>query len=160
MQWNPGRPSERFGVRTESTGDIRLGAFGITLDALPLTDWLRFSIGAWSPVTSGSSLIVPVEGMKIDDTFIPREDLGEVEVALRVPQTVSPYAGIGLGNPFGQYRISVLFDVGVLYHGQPEVQVTATGRSAPTAGWEPVLRDAVRPFMWYPVMQVGLAVRW
>jgi hypothetical protein len=81
---------------------------------------------------------------------------------------VAPYVGIGYGNALDENgRWTVAFDLGVMFHGSPEIELTATAS-------DPSLQDALNAdiateiadieddtdsFSYYPVLSLGLAFR-
>jgi hypothetical protein len=99
--------------------------------------------------------------------------LGSLSGELKFGNSVSPYVGLGWGNPAGQSgRVHFLFDVGAIYGGTPSVALTANcGPAAPpgsslcdqiqgnVATEEKKLRDKADILRWYPVVSLGVAVR-
>lgn len=82
-------------------------------------------------------------------------------------RTVAPYVGLGFGNPTTGGRVGFLLDLGVAFHGEPTVTLTA---EEGTLSASPELRDdlareaaeieddlAVARF--YPVLSIGLSIR-
>ena len=78
---------------------------------------------------------------------------------------LSPYAGIGLGNP-GRSKFGFFLDLGVAFHGTPGFTLTAVGGSASTllqfqsdlAAEEQSIRDDLANITVYPVVTIGFYI--
>jgi len=78
------------------------------------------------------------------------------------PTPVQPYLGVGFGNlGRGESRVSVMFDIGVIYTGSPEIELNASGLLTPTANpdQEKNLNEGLESFVLYPVFSFGVGVR-
>jgi hypothetical protein len=109
----------------------------------------------------------------IDGNTYTSSQLGSLSGQLKFGNSVSPYVGFGWGNPAGENgRVHFLFDVGAIYGGTPSVMLTAQcGPAAPTgsplcnqaqsdvASEEAKLRHKADILQWYPVVSLGVAVR-
>lgn len=99
--------------------------------------------------------------------------LGSLSGELQAGNSVSPYVGIGWGNPAGESgRVHFVFDIGAIYGGTPSVALTAhCGPAAPpgsplcdeiqgnAATEEQKLRHEAHILRWYPMVSLGIAVR-
>ncbi|NTW69450.1 MAG: hypothetical protein HGB23_06305 [Chlorobiaceae bacterium] len=80
---------------------------------------------------------------------------------------VSPYAGIGWGNAVGpDKRLSIAFDLGVMFQGKPNVSLAASGPIATNATFitnlaneVADLEDKIKNLQYYPVISLGLAYK-
>jgi len=79
-----------------------------------------------------------------------------------------PYVGIGMGNPFkGEGNWSFTMDLGVMFHGTPEVDLRATASVPSTQGivdaevakQEQDVQDQVDAISVWPVVSVGAAYK-
>ncbi len=98
-------------------------------------------------------------------------DVGSLTGQVKFGNPVSPYVGIGWGNPVGaQHHLHFLVDVGAIYGGTPAIALaaacgSAVGSAACTQLQSDVtaekakLRHDVSIVQWYPVLDVGLAYR-
>ena len=59
-------------------------------------------------------------GIVIGDYTIPADENGNVSGGLRV-NSFRPYVGLGFGRVVPKKRVSVMFEMGVQFHGKPEV---------------------------------------
>ncbi len=96
---------------------------------------------------------------------------------VRFANSTAPYIGIGWGNPTGKHglfgsRVHLLFDIGAIYTGSPEASLSAScGPAAPegsamcssihsaVAIEQQTLDRKVGISKWYPVINLGVAVR-
>lgn len=109
----------------------------------------------------------------INGTTYTSSQLGSLNGELKFGNSVSPYVGLGWGNPAGENgRVHFLFDVGAIYGGTPTVSLTANcGPAAPpgsalcneiqsnVATEEQKLVSKADILRWYPVVSLGIAVR-
>ncbi len=79
--------------------------------------------------------------------------------------TMAPYLGLGWGAAVAQQEgFSFRLDLGVLYQGSPNADLTANGLLASDPTFqadlqeeERQLQDAIDGFRWYPVVQLGVS---
>ncbi|MGH8199700.1 MAG: hypothetical protein ACREVO_04960 [Steroidobacteraceae bacterium] len=109
----------------------------------------------------------------IDGNTYSSSQLGSLSGQLKFGNSVSPYVGFGWGNPAGEdSRIHFLLDVGAIYGGTPGVTLTAQcGPAAPAgspvcsqaqsdlASEQAKLRHKADILQWYPVVSLGIGVR-
>lgn len=145
-----------------------------------LLDWyvLRGSFHLTAGVAgNGTKLDVvgqPSQGSyTIDGTMYSSSQLGSLSGELKFGNSLAPYVGFGWGNPTGgSGHLHFLLDVGAIYGGTPRVSLTAQcGPAAPpgsalcdqiqgnVAGEQQKLRDQATILQWYPVVSLGIAVR-
>jgi hypothetical protein len=80
---------------------------------------------------------------------------------------VAPYAGIGWGNAVGKESgLSIAFDLGVMFQGQPDVSLSASGPIASIPSFQTNLdaeindvKNKIENVKYYPVVSLGLAYR-
>jgi hypothetical protein len=151
-------------------------------DVSALLDWYAF--GGGFHLTAGG---VGGGGLKVDATGVPNangrytingqtytsDELGSLSGRLKFGNSLSPYVGLGWGNPVGaKHHLHVLFDIGAIYGGTPNVSLSATcGSAAPTGSSictqlqsdvqaeRQKLQNDVTLVKWYPVLNLGLAYR-
>lgn len=145
-----------------------------------LLDWYVFQGGfhlTAGVAGNGTKLDVvgePSQGSyTINGTTYSSSQLGSLSGQLKFGNSVSPYVGLGWGNPAGENgRVHFLFDVGAIYGGTPSVSLTAQcGPAAPpgsalcdeiqsnVAAEEQKLVSKADILRWYPVVSLGIAVR-
>jgi len=173
----------RFGVNymklstimKDTDGDTNVNITLNTLDAL--VDW--FPLESGFHVTGG----LVYNGNKIDtvtqlngvtykgNTFTPLfGKMGQVDGNFKVGNIISPYIGIGWGNVLAQTTgWGFTSDIGLLFHGKPQVTLKSTGCTADpvtctvvaikVADEEARLNDEYSSKIVYPVARVGLSYK-
>ena len=145
-----------------------------------LLDWYVFEGGfhlTAGVAGNGTKLDVvgqPSQGSyTINGTTYSSSQLGSLSGQLKFGNSVSPYVGLGWGNPASENgRVHFLFDVGAIYGGTPTVSLSAhCGPAAPpgsalcneiqsnVATEEQRLVSKADILRWYPVVSLGIAVR-
>lgn len=151
-------------------GDARIGAFSALADYHVFGNSFRISGGARINLFEVQGDGVPTEsycfGDEIDgvcqDKLFPPESLGTLGGTVSYPTPIQPYLGLGFGNlGRGESRVTVMFDLGVIYTGSPEIELEATGLLSPTANpdQEKNLNEGLESFVLYPVFSFGVGVR-
>jgi hypothetical protein len=155
-------------------GDAKLRTATALLDWFPGGSGFRVSFGA-----VGSNTKVDVKAKPQNGTFdfngqtFTASEVGTVRGNVKPGNSFGPYVGIGWGNAVrAQGRVTLLFDLGVIYMGSPDVNLNATcGPAAPNgtpacAQLQSAVRQEERDlqhdaniYEWYPVASVGVAVR-
>lgn len=82
-----------------------------------------------------------------------------------VTPDLSPYVGIGLGNPAAS-RFGFFLDLGVAYQGEPELDLDAFGNATTIPGFDEDLEDERLDiedalgtyFKFYPVISLGISI--
>lgn len=145
-----------------------------------LLDWYVFSGGfhLTAGVASNSTKL-DVVGQPSQSTYTingstySSSQLGSLTGELKFGNSVSPYVGFGWGNPAGESgHVHFLFDVGAIYGGTPSVTLNAQcGPAAPSgssvcdqaqsdvASEEAKLRHKADILQWYPMVSLGIGVR-
>jgi len=145
-----------------------------------LLDWYVFSGGFHLTAgVAGNDTKLDVTGEPNEGTYTinghtySTSQLGSLTGQLKFGNSVSPYVGFGWGNPAGEdSRIHFLFDVGAIYGGTPSVDLSAQcGPAAPAgslvcseaqsdlASEEAKLRHKADILRWYPMVSLGIGVR-
>jgi len=147
-------------------------------NATALFDWhafnggFRFSFGAVGAGTEVHVVGRPSGGTyEIGDEVFTAAQVGSLRGNIEMGNSVAPYVGIGWGNTVDEGgRVTFLFDIGAAYMGSPEVNLVATcGAAVPAATCtrlqnevqqeEAELADDATDYEWYPVVGVGVAIR-
>lgn len=151
-------------------GNARVGAFSALADYHVFSNSFRVSAGARINLFKVDGDGVPVEpycfGDEVDgvcqDKLFQPERLGTLGGTVKYANPVQPYLGLGFGNlGRGDSRVTVMFDLGVIYTGSPEIELEATGLLSPTANEEQEadLNEGLESFVLYPVFSFGIGVR-
>jgi hypothetical protein len=156
------------------------GRFKLSM-ASGLVDWYVFDGGfRLSAGVVGNSTKVDVTGQPaaggtytINGNTYTSSQVGTLTGQLKFGLAVSPYVGLGWGNPVGtSHHWHFLVDVGAIYGGTPRVSLVGScGPAAPSgspicaqlqsdvAAEEDKLESNVTLVKWYPVLNLGVAYR-
>lgn len=142
--------------------DATLGSVGALLDLHPFGGGFRVTGGArlnfnQAELTGRGEGTVEIDGQVFDADDVGTLD-GDVEF-----DTIAPYLGIGYGGALLGGALILTFDLGVMYQGSPDVELTAnTGvladdpaLQAALAAEEADIEDDYEDYVFFPV--VGLA---
>jgi hypothetical protein len=156
------------------SGSLKLRTITGLLDWYVMDGGFHLTAGVAGNDTKLDVLGEPNQGSyTINGNTYSSSQLGSLSGELKFGNSVSPYFGFGWGNPAGeQSRVHLLFDVGAIYGGTPSVTLTADcGPAAPQgspvcnqaqsdlATEQAKLRHKADILQWYPVVSLGIGVR-
>jgi hypothetical protein len=146
-------------------------------DASAVLDWYPFA-GGFHLSAGGvaGGLTLDLIGQPSSGTYTFNHDtytsaqVGSAVGRIKFGNSLSPYVGLGWGNPTGGGHLHFLFDVGAIYGGTPDVSLAVQCGSAATAqvcsqlqadvlAEKQQLQSNVTVAKWYPVVNLGLAWR-
>ena len=107
-----------------------------------------------------SKVLFSDAGVIIGDYTIPVDKNGNVSGGLRV-NSFRPYVGLGFGRVVPKKRISVMFELGVQFHGKPEVYTNYGDVSQLMAELDAddTFSDIMDKLTFYPVLKLRLCGR-
>ena len=127
------------------------GACRVSGGAIYTTDDIVLAGEITAPVTLNTTIYSPAQIGTLTGTIVTNE--------------LSPYVGIGLGNP-ARSKFGFFLDLGVAFHGTPAFTLTAVGGSA--SGTQPFesdldaeelsIRNDLSPITVYPVATIGFSI--
>lgn len=132
----------------------------------------RLTFGAVGASTEVDVVGTPTGGVyEIGDQSFSAAEVGSLTGKIEMGNDVAPYVGIGWGNTVDAAgRITFLFDLGAVYTGSPTVELNA--RCGPIVGAarcnllqqevqeeEDELSEDATVYEWFPVISLGLAIR-
>jgi hypothetical protein len=101
---------------------------------------------------------------EIGDTTYTAAQVGTIDGKIDF-RSVAPYLGLGWG-PSMEKRWGFTFDIGVLFQGSPDVELTASGLLAQDpvfladlAEEEQAIQDELEKFQYYPIIALGVYYR-
>ncbi len=149
-------------------GDLNLRTFGGFIDWHPASRGIfRFTAGVLSNGNKADLTGIPTGGsFDIGGNSYPAASVGTLSGSVDFI-AVSPYAGIGLGNSVGKTKsFSFSAEMGVLYQGSPEVNLSASGfiTSDPTfmanlQQEENDINNSIEEYKYWPVIALGMSYR-
>lgn len=147
-----------FDTRTSDVnydGDLKLSNLSTLLDFRPLGPLFRLTGG------------LVFNKNKFEAVGRPTTLPGSFDATVESGRTAAPYLGVGWGNVAGR-GLNFYADLGVMFMGTPKATLNAncTGLSAgqcaalqsQAAAEESRLRDEVKSFRYYPVLNLGFTV--
>jgi len=147
VDYSLGLPSPQFMLLADlyPTGSFRVSAgLMISSASFDLTGKLD------GPVNIGGTTYTPAEVGNLTGTLETRD--------------VSPYIGIGFGNPASS-RVGFFLDLGVAFHGNPQASAAADGPISTLPGFQADLdleiqdiQDDVGSIIVYPVLSIGVSI--
>lgn len=146
--------------------NLELNTVSALLDWHPFGGGFRLSAGAIVNGNQISGTATPnFDSFNIGGTTYTAEDVGRLDAKVDF-NNVAPYFGIGWGNAAGKYSkgFSLSADLGVLFQGDPNVSLKASGTVATQpqfeddiAREEQELQDELSGFTMYPVASIGIS---
>jgi len=144
--------------------DLTLGSALAMLDWHPFGNNFRISAGA---VYNGNELgleATPTDSVEIGDTEYTPAQIGTLTGDATFDK-FGPYIGIGFGNAVKEdMALTFVFDLGVVFHGSPEINLDADGPvagipsfQADLADEEQQVEDDISAFKIYPVLAFGVS---
>ena len=141
--------------------DLRLQSLALLADWHPFKGMFRISTGA---IFNGARLkmIADLDPTSPEEINGVPYKLDSVNGTLKF-NSVAPYLGLGWDTTFGDDDSwGLTFDVGVLYHGSPELQISASGPDASLANFSSDLeqerldlQNDLADFRFWPVVSAG-----
>ncbi|MBF0382283.1 MAG: hypothetical protein HQL69_14765 [Magnetococcales bacterium] len=154
--------------------DLTLMTAGGLVDWHPFSGGFRLTTGLFLNFNGLEGSVTPTstETIDINNTSYSSTELGKLDVEVEY-NVVSPYVGIGWGNPVAKDSNWTFFsDLGILYTGKPSVSLSATPNSSLSATDIATLNanvaaaqqdiedeDYLKYLQYYPVFSLGLSYR-
>ena len=97
------------------------------------------------------------------DVVISKEDMGAIEWKITPQYALSPYLGIGFGNNLiHSRRVSYSFEVGGIFQGSPQIDISSDGILAPNQdpdfNQSGILENQISKYRFYPTIKVQLGI--
>lgn len=145
--------------------DIDLQTLSLLFNYHPFSGTFRITAGAMLNGNELSLAAKPSANYVINGNPYPAADVGDLKATVDF-KTLAPYVGVGLGHGTGS-GLSFTLDIGVLFQGEPNVDLESTGGSrsndplflAELQQEEEAAEDDIDEFTMYPVIALGLSYR-
>ena len=147
--------------------DVDLQTFSLLFNYHPFNGTFRITAGA---MLNNNELTLAAKPnasnqYEINGTLYAASDVGSLEASVDFKK-IAPYLGVGLGHGASS-GLSFTLDVGVLFQGEPNVDLTSTGGvlsnnaafQAELQQEENAAESDIEDFTLYPVIAVGLSYR-
>jgi len=136
-------------------GDFKLGSISALVDWYPNRAAFHLTTGVMVNLNSMDALLVPSTSHVVSGRTYTPEMLGNLSADVGFNR-VAPYLGMGIGFVHQGTGIGYMLDIGVMYHGQPKVDLAAEGLLEPSAEQGSVIENNLSWFTVYPVISIGL----
>jgi hypothetical protein len=146
-------------------GTLDLLTAGILLDYYPFENNFRLTTGLYYNGNGFNGKVTPttVTTINIDGVEYTLEDINYVNTDVSFDK-VAPYVGLGWGTDAHDKGWGFTFDLGVLYHGEANVDLTADIKNEDLAeiineglkAEELNAEDDLNDFQFYPVVMLGV----
>jgi hypothetical protein len=156
-------------------GELRLRTAGVFADWYPTYGIFRVTAGLVRNTSRFTLNGKPSSGgsVQIGDNTYQASDLGTVEGQVNFKHNLSPFIGVGFGNPTRGGHWGFVAELGAIRQRTPKATLTATCSptleaaeparcaqlQADAAAEEAELQDSMKDWRWYPALSVGLALR-
>ncbi len=151
---------EGFDLLAEA--NVKLGGGSLLVDYYAVKNVIHLTVGIVQNNTLISVGVSPKSGFPYGDLTIPPEAVGRIDAALSLGMPYSPYFGLGFGNTLSRaHRVSFNFELGALYHGAPQLDLSGEGIIGPMASEhnQTVIADAIAQYAWFPALSLQLSFR-
>jgi hypothetical protein len=101
---------------------------------------------------------VSEKSYRVGGYTITPDDLGELTMKLYT-RKINPYLGLGFGQVVPVNRVSFKFELGTVFHGEPKVDMDASGMIARTGDQGETVAGNVSGYKFWPVMSMQLCFR-
>ena len=135
---------------------IRLGGINLQGDFY-LSQWYYFTGGFVINLSRVLMDITLNDEIRFGDISIRPEDIGTLDIKALPGWPISPYLGVGFGNPLpAGKKFWFNVELGAAYHGKPRFRLDAKGMIEPTANEnnEKALKESFKGFRIFPVFSV------
>lgn len=145
--------------------DINLQTFSVLFNYHPFNGSFRITAGAMLNNNELTLTADPNATYDINGTIYDSTEFGNLEATVDF-EKIAPYIGLGLGYGASS-GFSFTLDVGILFQGEPSVDMTSTGGSESNnpvfldnlAQEEAAAEDDIKDFDVYPVISLGVSYR-
>jgi hypothetical protein len=138
-------------------GHATLRSWALFVDLHPPIGPIRVTAG----VVGIGSLIEgrgrPLQDYEYEGTVYTPEEMGTVTSEISWKSRVRPYLGLGTGSPPASRGVGFQFDLGVVFSGSPEFEMTSATPFIPTPAQLERAEEIVRWAKIYPVLSVGVS---
>mgnify|MGYP006081439833 CR=1 FL=1 len=147
--------------------DLEFKSFGAYLDWYPFNSTIHFTAGV---LINGNKIEADGKAQssyRVGNNSFTGAEVGTLDAEVDF-NALAPYFGVGVDTSWGgESQVSFNLDLGIIYQGAPDVNITASGTAASDPFFQSNLakeisdfEDDMSFFKWYPVVSVGLGYRW
>lgn len=149
----------RFSHEASINLDVAHSSFSLLFDYSPGRNGFFRLVGGFGLFIDNkfAGSVKLAEPFTFNDIDFEPDELGYVYGSVHFNNSISPYAGIGLGRLHGnKRRVSLSVDIGTYYKGAPQIQVGGTNLLQNNEHNSEILTDNLSVYRWYPVLNFRL----
>lgn len=147
--------------------DLQLQSLSAMIDWHPFQGSFRISVGALLNQNELDAKSKASTTYTIGNTTYTSAQITSLQAAVDFDD-ITPYAGLGWDTSYGKEKtFGFVCELGVVYQGSPNVNLTATGPSASTAAFQTELarertnlQNSLDGYEYYPVLSLGVSYRY
>ncbi len=178
IEYRYGKPSKDAKVTAEANigwvnGKMLFDVYPFRSNAFRITAGLYFGTNAIAKAHNTSDVLTEGEGVIIGQKYLFPDDNKNIKIDARI-NSVKPYIGIGYGRAVPKSRVSVGFDLGVLFWGKPEGWIYGKNADTGVTEWSRIRKeefdpvedediidafDIIEKFKFGPVLNIRVGVR-
>ena len=151
-------PQETFDLAYTATLDL-FSVSGL-VDVHPFGNAFRLVGGMVLNRNEGTLQIKSASSHTVGNQTFTAEQIGTLEGLIEPGSEISPYVGIGFGNPVAAgKRVGLTLDLGVVMMGSPKFSMTGNGMIAPTTAEASKIQSNMEWAKYYPSVAIGLTFK-
>jgi hypothetical protein len=153
-------PMEGFTARADAT--LKFGGANLLVEYYLVKNKIHITAGVLQNSMKHSLTLTPTTEYEFGDIMVPIADIGILQANLTPEYKFSPYVALGFGNTLSrEHRFSFNFELGALYHGAPQINLSGSSMLSPMASPNntQVLMTAIGQYKWYPMISMQLSYR-
>jgi len=151
---------ESFEIQADTR--LVLGGPSLFVDLYPVKNYIHFTLGAVQNRTLVGLSLSTTNSFPYGDIMIPPSEMGSITAQVTPELPFSPYLALGFGNTLSRnHRVSFNFEIGAIYHGEPQVTLTGEGVVGPIASENNarILAQSIAPYQLMPNFALQFSFR-
>ena len=149
---------DRTDVDVAFDGHVTLRSWSLLVDVHPPVGPFRATAGIVSIGSLFEGRGRPLENYTFDGVTYTPDQMGAVTGEATWSSRIRPYLGIGTGRPPASRGVSFQFDLGVVFSGSPDFELTSTTLFLPTPQQVTRAEEVLDGIRIYPVLSIGVSV--
>lgn len=153
---------EMEGFEVGADANLGFGGANLLLDYYLVKNVIHVTVGGVYNTMQHTVGIQTLSEFPYGDIMVPADEVGSIQATLSPGLKVSPYAALGFGNTLSRkHRVSFNFELGAMYHGNPQLSLTGEGVIGPMASEhnQNVINEAIAQYQWFPMISMQLSFR-
>ena len=137
------------------SGDLDLSSFSVLLEVYPMKNSIYLVGGMLINSNEATITFTPQNTYHYGGIAYTPEMLGDMTAVMSF-NSIAPYTGIGFGNRIGKKGLGFSMELGVVFQGKPDIELSATKLLEPSATQSEQVEENLEWAQYYPVLSIGL----